>query len=43
MNDSLSSTNLQEYRQQFPGLVNKTYFNFGGQGTMPEGRIVGNH
>ena len=36
MNDSLSSTNLQEYRQQFPGLVNKTYFNFGGQGTMPD-------
>ena len=35
MNNSLSSTNLQEFRQQFPGLVNKTYFNFGGQGTMP--------
>ena len=36
MNNSLSSTNLQEHRQKFPGLANKTYFNFGGQGTMPE-------
>lgn len=36
MNHSLSSTDLQEYRQKFPGLVNKTYFNFGGQGTMPK-------
>ena len=36
MNNSLSLTNFQEHRQQFPGLVNKTYFNFGGQGTMPD-------
>ena len=36
MNNSLSSTDIQEHRQQFPGLVNKTYFNFGGQGTMPD-------
>ena len=36
MNNSLSSIDLQEHRQQFPGLVNKTYFNFGGQGTMPD-------
>lgn len=36
MNNSLSSTDLKEHRQQFPGLSNKTYFNFGGQGTMPE-------
>ncbi len=27
---------LQHHRQQFPGLVNKAYFNFGGQGTMPK-------
>lgn len=27
--------NLQEYRQQFPALANKAYFNFGGQGTLP--------
>ena len=25
---------IEEQRQQFPGLLNKTYFNFGGQGTM---------
>jgi L-cysteine/cystine lyase len=36
MNNSLSSTDLKKHRQQFPGLVNKTYFNFGGQGTMPD-------
>jgi L-cysteine/cystine lyase len=36
MNKSLSSTDLKKHRQQFPGLVNKTYFNFGGQGTMPD-------
>jgi L-cysteine/cystine lyase len=27
--------NLQAYRQQFPALANKAYFNFGGQGTLP--------
>ncbi|MDY7013542.1 MAG: aminotransferase class V-fold PLP-dependent enzyme [Cyanobacteriota bacterium] len=27
--------NLQDYRQQFPALANKAYFNFGGQGTLP--------
>ena len=26
---------LHQYRQNFPALVNKAYFNFGGQGTMP--------
>ena len=36
MINSLSKTDLNEHRQQFPGLINKTYFNFGGQGTMPE-------
>lgn len=36
MTNSLSKTDLNEHRQQFPGLINKTYFNFGGQGTMPE-------
>ena len=36
MTTSLSKTDLKEHRQQFPGLINKTYFNFGGQGTMPE-------
>lgn len=36
MTNSLSKTDLKEHRQQFPGLINKTYFNFGGQGTMPD-------
>lgn len=36
MTNSLSKTDLKEHRQQFPGLLNKTYFNFGGQGTMPQ-------
>ena len=31
--------NLKEHRQQFPGLANKIYFNFGGQGTMPQGAL----
>jgi L-cysteine/cystine lyase len=34
MTNSLAKTDLKEHRQQFPGLINKTYFNFGGQGTM---------
>ena len=36
MNTSVSSTDLKQHRQQFSGLINKTYFNFGGQGTMPK-------
>lgn len=36
MTNSLSKTDLKEHRQQFPGLINKAYFNFGGQGTMPK-------
>ena len=39
MTNSLSKTDLKEHRQQFPGLTNKTYFNFGGQGTMPESSL----
>jgi L-cysteine/cystine lyase len=27
---------MDTYRQQFPALANKTYFNYGGQGTMPQ-------
>ena len=26
---------VQQQRQEFPGLINKVYFNFGGQGTLP--------
>ena len=33
MSDRVRIT-IEEQRQQFPGLLNKTYFNFGGQGTM---------
>ena len=33
-------TRLHEYRQQFPALTDKAYFNFGGQGTMPQGAIA---
>lgn len=42
---SLSSSQvaLGRYRQQFPGLPNKHYFNFGGQGPMPEAAIAAIH
>ena len=40
MTTSLSKTDLKEHRQQFSGLINKTYFNFGGQGTMPEAALT---
>ncbi|WP_017315517.1 aminotransferase class V-fold PLP-dependent enzyme [Mastigocladopsis repens] len=33
---SASPTKLHHHRQLFPGLVNKTYFNYGGQGPMPQ-------
>ena len=32
---STTQTELHQYRQQFPALANKAYFNFGGQGPMP--------
>jgi L-cysteine/cystine lyase len=32
---SPASLSLEHYRQQFPALQNKAYFNFGGQGPMP--------
>ena len=31
---------LEQHRQQFPALANKTYFNYGGQGTMPQSAIA---
>ena len=40
MINSLSKTDLKDHRQQFPGLINKTYFNFGGQGTMPNSALT---
>ncbi|XHX80100.1 MAG: aminotransferase class V-fold PLP-dependent enzyme [Stenomitos frigidus ULC029] len=33
---STSPASLLAYRQQFPGLANKAYFNYGGQGPLPE-------
>lgn len=33
---SAASTSLERHRQQFPALANKTYFNYGGQGPMPQ-------
>ncbi|MDE5068645.1 MAG: cysteine lyase, partial [Trichodesmium sp. St4_bin8_1] len=27
---------LSSYRQNFPALANKNYFNYGGQGPMPK-------
>lgn len=31
-----SQISLTDYRKQFPGLANKAYFNYGGQGPMPQ-------
>lgn len=31
-----NKTGLDIYRSQFPGLKNKAYFNYGGQGVMPQ-------
>lgn len=31
-----AQTLLEQYRQQFPALANKAYFNYGGQGPMPQ-------
>ena len=33
---STAKTQLELHRQQFPALANKTYFNYGGQGPMPQ-------
>ncbi|MGF1496248.1 MAG: aminotransferase class V-fold PLP-dependent enzyme [Elainellaceae cyanobacterium] len=35
-----SPTVLQEHRQNFPALSNKVYFNYGGQGTLPQSAIA---
>lgn len=32
---STAQISLEDYRQQFPALQNKAYFNYGGQGPMP--------
>lgn len=33
-------TRLERHRQQFPALANKAYFNFGGQGTLPQASLA---
>lgn len=33
---STTQTRLHHHRQQFPALANKIYFNYGGQGPMPQ-------
>lgn len=39
MLNSLSDIDIKKHRQQFSGLEGKTYFNFGGQGTMPNSAL----
>jgi L-cysteine/cystine lyase len=36
-NPSDLQKSLHSYREQFPALANKAYFNYGGQGPMPQG------
>lgn len=36
---SPTRSQLHQFRQQFPALNEKSYFNFGGQGPMPQGAI----
>lgn len=35
-----TSHHPEEFRQQFPGLANKMYFNFGGQGPLPSAALA---
>ena len=39
MGDLTAKITIEKQRQQFLGLANKTYFNFGGQGTMPQASL----
>jgi len=40
MNSNFTAlTSLSEFRQQFPALANKAYFNYGGQGPMPKAAL----
>lgn len=34
-----NNSNLSSHRQQFPALANKAYFNYGGQGPLPQGAL----
>lgn len=37
---SATPTQLEQHRQKFPALANKNYFNYGGQGPMPQAAIA---
>lgn len=39
MANTVATIDLEHHRQEFPGLANKIYFNFGGQGTMPRAAL----
>jgi L-cysteine/cystine lyase len=40
---SLDLSHLESLRQQFPALLHKAYFNYGGQGPMPQRAIAAIH
>jgi L-cysteine/cystine lyase len=40
MTSTLPLADLERHRQRFPALANKAYFNYGGQGTMPQDAIA---
>ncbi len=40
MNNSVTKIDIKEHRKQFPALANKAYFNFGGQGTLPQDALT---
>ncbi|MBD2184354.1 aminotransferase class V-fold PLP-dependent enzyme [Planktothrix sp. FACHB-1355] len=39
MTDAVSVQTLLQHRQKFPALANKAYFNYGGQGPMPQAAL----
>lgn len=39
MTSNLETISIEQHRKQFLGLANKTYFNFGGQGTLPQSAL----
>ncbi|HHP7230120.1 MAG TPA: aminotransferase class V-fold PLP-dependent enzyme [Xenococcaceae cyanobacterium] len=39
MTSNLGQIPIEQHRKQFLGLANKTYFNFGGQGVLPESAL----
>jgi L-cysteine/cystine lyase len=39
----VTSVTMEQYRQQFPALSNWAYFNYGGQGPMPQSAIAAIH